>query len=253
MDMLNLRKNRIVLGRRDRQRIALRMNKKGRVNRPFFGPFEWFHNHRLNVTIVLLLALLLCALIWLEMRLRPAIIRVTETQLKSLATRTIHQTVRAHMAIQEKGEPWILWKTDASGRIRSMEWNQSLVARTTNELMVISQHAMERLKGFTSKVPLGQMFHSPWLAALGPKLPIYVEPLGRTDVEIKTSTKPAGINMVLIEVNAYIRTDITALFPMEPERQVVETVVPLSLAMIVGDVPVVRELPLPNAATTGKD
>jgi sporulation protein YunB len=209
---------------------------------------------------VLILFVLIGCVIWgirsLEINLRPALAQAAQVKSRQLAIHLLHETVRSHLRQQAPQEDWLLWRYDRRGRISAMQLNPRLVASVTEDLLHWSSLGMSKLRTIRTSVPLGQALQSPLLTALGPRVPMTLEPAGTTEVQILTRMKPAGINMVMVEVYARIDADVTVLVPFQAAKAHVTTEIPLTVSMIVGDVPQVNgwnasswPLPAPTAPT----
>lgn len=68
-------------------------------------------------------------------------------------------------------------------------------------------------------------------------VPIRLVPAGAVKVDLNTRQKDAGINMLLVEVYIRIIAEVTIIIPFDTDSEIVETEVPISYLLVVGDVP----------------
>ncbi|MNI28496.1 Sporulation protein YunB [compost metagenome] len=109
--------------------------------------------------------------------------------------------------------------------------------RITSQAAEVIQSTLQELHNQTERIPLGQALGSSLIASFGPDVPIKIEPQGAVKVELNTRQKDAGINMILVEVYIHIVTEVAVIIPFDMEPQVVDTEIPVSYLMVVGDVP----------------
>ncbi|MNC29927.1 Sporulation protein YunB [compost metagenome] len=109
--------------------------------------------------------------------------------------------------------------------------------RITSQAAEVIQSTLQKLHNQTERIPLGQALGSSLIASFGPDVPIKIEPQGAVKVELNTRQKDAGINMILVEVYIHIVTEVAVVIPFDMKPQVVDTEIPVSYLMVVGDVP----------------
>ncbi|MNI79121.1 Sporulation protein YunB [compost metagenome] len=56
-------------------------------------------------------------------------------------------------------------------------------------------------------------------------------------MDLNTRQQDAGINMILVEVYIRITTEVSVVIPFEMQPQIVETEIPVSYLLVVGNVP----------------
>ncbi|MDT2248692.1 sporulation protein YunB [Paenibacillus larvae] len=78
---------------------------------------------------------------------------------------------------------------------------------------------------------------SPIIASFGPEIPVRLLPVGNVKVDVNTRYQNAGINMILVEVYIRIIAELSIIIPFDSEAEMVETELPISYSLVVGDVP----------------
>ncbi|CAH1212500.1 hypothetical protein PAECIP111892_03765 [Paenibacillus auburnensis] len=190
----------------------------------------------LILSLVLVLGMLQ-GLRYVEKHLRPPIIHLAQIRVKQIATESINKAITSQVADGGNAEALIDWKTDKNGKISGFMLNYREHMRITSQAAEVIQSTLQELHNRTEHIPLGQALDSPLIASFGPDVPIKIEPQGAVKVELNTRQKNAGINMILVEVYIHIVTEVAVVVPFDMEPQVVDTEIPVSYLMVVGDVP----------------
>ena len=188
------------------------------------------------VSLLLILAVLQ-GLRYVEKHLKPPITHLAQIRVKQIATESINKAITSQVAEGGNAEALIDWKTDKNGKISGFMLNYKEHMRITSQAAEVIQSTLQELHNRTERIPLGQALGSPLIASYGPDIPVKVEPQGAVKVELNTRQKNAGINMILVEVYIHIVTEVAVIVPFDMEPQVVDTEIPVSYLMVVGDVP----------------
>lgn len=190
----------------------------------------------LIASLLLIVAVLQC-LRYVELHLKPPILHLAQIRVKQIATESINKAITSQVANGGNAEELIDWKTDKNGKISGFMLNYTEHMRITSHAAEVIQSTLQQLNNRTEHIPLGQALGSPLIASFGPDIPIKIEPQGAVKVELNTRQQNAGINMILVEVFIHIVTEVAVVIPFDMEPQVVDTEIPVSYLMVVGDVP----------------
>lgn len=188
------------------------------------------------LSLVLILAVLQ-GMRYVEKHLKPPITHLAHIRVKQIATESINKAISSQVADGGDAKALIDWKTDKEGKISGFMLNYKEHMRITSQAAEVIQSTLQELHNRTEHIPLGQALGSPLIASFGPDVPIKIEPQGAVKVELNTRQKNAGINMILVEVYIHIVTEVAVVIPFDMEPQVVDTEIPVSYLMVVGDVP----------------
>ncbi|XMB29100.1 sporulation protein YunB [Paenibacillus sp. BR2-3] len=189
------------------------------------------------VLSLLLILAVLQGIRYVESHLKPPIVHLAQIRVKQIATESINKAITSQVANGGKAEQLIDWKTDKNGKISGFMLNYGEHMRITSQAAEVIQSTLQQLRNQTEHIPLGQALGSPLIASFGPDVPIKIEPQGAVKVELNTRQQNAGINMILVEVFIHIVTEVAVVIPFDMEPQVVDTEIPVSYLMVVGDVP----------------
>ncbi len=114
--------------------------------------------------------------------------------------------------------------------------------RVSNDLKLIGKKDFDTLKKYdldisTFYIPSGIIFHSIFLNNLGPKIPIFMEPISSINPNIETKVTEYGINNSLIEVNIKVVVNIKMILPTSSKNNKIMVIVPLTVKIIQGNIP----------------
>lgn len=174
---------------------------------------------------------------YVERRMTGPIVHLAQIRVKQIATESINDAITAQVANQQQVGQLIDWKTDDKGKITGFMLNYSAHMKVTSETIQTVRHTLDEVARLSESIPLGQALGSPLLASFGPSVPIKIEPKGDVKVDLNTRRQDAGINMILVEVYLRVKTELAVVVPFDMESQAVETEIPVSYLLVVGDVP----------------
>ncbi|MGG1517540.1 sporulation protein YunB [Paenibacillus oryzisoli] len=196
-------------------------------------------NRKKIIWISLLIVVLFCIqfFIYIEKNLRPPLMSLAKVRIKQIATQSINSAIANHVADGAKAEQLIDWKMDKNGKITGFMLNYNEHMRITSEAINTVQGELANLQSISEHVPIGQAMNSAILASFGPDIPVRLLPVGSVKVDLNTRTQNVGINMVMFEVYVHIIAEVSVIIPFDSETEIVETEIPISYSLVVGDVP----------------
>lgn len=189
--------------------------------------------------IALLVAVLFVmqSLIFIERNMKPPLMSLGKIRIRQLATEAINSAITNRISQDTDFSKLIDWKTDKNGKTTGFMLNYAEHMRITSETTKTVQSLLDNMKEFPDHIPLGQAMGSTLLASFGPNIPIKFTPAGSVKVDLDTRYQNAGINMILVEVFVHITVEINVIIPFDSEPEIVETELPVSYSLVVGDVP----------------
>jgi len=189
------------------------------------------------IALVVFTLLSLQSLIFLEKNLKPPIMALAKIRIKQIATQAINQAISEQIASGSNFQNLIDWKTDRDGKVAGFMMNYAENMRITSRTKEVVEGTLKDMKDLNEHIPLGQALGSAVIASFGPQIPIRLEPQGAVKIELNTKQQDAGINMVLVEVYIRIVAEVAIIIPFDTEPEVVESNIPISYMMVVGNVP----------------
>lgn len=189
------------------------------------------------IALVIMFFFSVQSFIYVEKHLRPPLLHVAKMRVKQLATQAINTAISERIARGTNFEKLIDWKTDQSGHINGFMLNYAEHMKIASETVTVVETILKNLEHVPEHIPIGQALNSAIIASFGPKVPVKFVPLGAAKIELNTRQQDAGINMILVEVYIRIVAEVSIIIPFDTDSEVVETEIPISYLLVVGDVP----------------
>lgn len=189
------------------------------------------------ITLVVMMIFSVQSFIYIEKNLRPPLMNIAKIRIKQMATQAINKAITEQVANRPNTENLIDWKMDKDGKVSSFMLNYSEHMTITSQTINTVQATLNEMKDIPEHIPIGHALNSAIISSYGPRIPVKFEPVGVAKVDLNTREKNAGINMILVEVYIRIIAEVTIIIPFDTEPEVVETDIPISYLLVVGDVP----------------
>lgn len=189
------------------------------------------------IALVIFLVLSVQMFIYVDQNLKGPLMHLAKIRVKQVATQAINQAISSQVMQGRELDKLIEWKTDNEGKVTSFILNYNEHMRITSETASIVQQTLLDTEQFDDHIPLGQALGSAIIASFGPRIPVKMEPQGAVKVELNTRPREVGINMVLVEVFVKVVEEVAIVIPFDLEPEVIETEIPISYLLVVGDVP----------------
>nr|WP_237167926.1 sporulation protein YunB [Paenibacillus yonginensis] len=174
---------------------------------------------------------------YVERRMDGPLMELAKIRVKQIATESLNEAISEQVANGKQYGNLVDWKTDANGKITGFMLNYKSHMEITSDTVQTVKRTLDHVSKLNEKIPLGQALGSTIIASFGPRIPIRMEPQSDVKVDLNTRKQDAGINTILVEVYLHIRTEVSVVVPFNMGPQVVETDIPVSYLMVVGDVP----------------
>lgn len=189
------------------------------------------------IIFVIFILLTVQLFIYVDKHVKVPLMHLAKIRCRQIATQAVNRAIMNKMIHIPELNKLIEWKLDSHGKVKSFMLNYNEHMRITSEAVSIVQSSLKDIYQMNDKIPLGQALGSPLLASFGPHIPVKMEPQGVVKVELKTRPLNVGINMVLVEVYMKIIEEVSIVIPFDLESEIVETTIPVSYLLVVGDVP----------------
>lgn len=189
------------------------------------------------IAALLAMFALIQTMIFLDKELRGPLMFLAQIRLKQMATEAINTAITQEIARTAEADRMIRWKLDESGKVTGFLLDFQEQMRLTSRTIQVVERVLKEQEAVPERIPIGHALNSPLLSSFGPSVAVTLHPASSVQAEVDTRESNAGINMVLVEVFIRIRTEIAVVIPFDQAPQPLETEIPLSYAMVVGDVP----------------
>ncbi len=193
--------------------------------------------HYWIIMALLFLFIIIQSMLFLDKELRGPLMFLAKIKVNQMATEAINTAISEEIAQSADSNNLIQWKTNADGKITGFlidyKEQMGISARTTE---VVNRVLRER-DSVPERIPIGHALNSPFLSSIGPSVSVTFHPASAVKVDVETKQTEAGINNLLVEVYVRIRTEIAVVIPFDQQPEMLETKIPLSYVLVVGDVP----------------
>lgn len=189
------------------------------------------------IALIVTILLSVQSFIYIERNLRPPLMNIAKIRVKQTATQAINKAITEQVANQSESEKLIDWKMNGNGKISGFILNYAEHMKITSQTVSTVQETLEEMKSIPEHIPIGHALNSAIISSFGPRVPVKFEPVGAAKVELSTRERDVAINMVLVEVYIRITAEVTIIIPFDTDPELVETEIPISYLLVVGDVP----------------
>lgn len=189
------------------------------------------------IVCLLLLFAVIQSFVYFDRELKEPLMFLAQVRVKQMATEAINTAITQEIAKTADADKMLQWKLDNSGRVTGFLMDYKEQMRLTSRTIQIVERVLKEKEETPDHIPLGHALNSPLLSAIGPRLSITFHPVSAVQVDVDTRQTETAINMVLVEVFIRIKTDIAVVIPFDQAPETLETEIPLSYALVVGDVP----------------
>ena len=185
---------------------------------------------------VFLLLVVLCYYI-VDFRIRPTLHHLAETEAQVIATRAINEAIRSNICPDISYENLIKTQLGTDGKVTMIQPNTGEINRISSEATLAVQKRLQGLPKLTVKIPVSQVIGSKIMAGFGPDILVKVSPIGFVESSMNDSFDQAGINQVRHRIYLTVKAIVKMVVPLGDQEVQVSTDVPLTEAIIVGEVP----------------
>lgn len=193
--------------------------------------FLWF------LVPALLLYSLISGFLFVERSLRPTLITIAEARAKVIATQAVNESINERVGPNVKYEALVAVREDKDGNVTWAQINTVEINRLTNQITLAVQDQFKRFRSETIRIPLGQVYGSPILANLGPRIPVEITPIGTVQTTVSDTFEEAGINQTRHKIYCIVHSDVRMVLPFITQTVEVESQVPLADMIYLGRVP----------------
>lgn len=185
--------------------------------------------------ILFLIAVLVLTII--EHNLKPTILALAEARARQIATEAINDAINKRVVTNIEYRDLVYVRTDNLGRIAMMQPNTIKINKIASETTLEVQQTLQKLKGESFQIPLGQTLGSQLLASYGPRINVAIMPVGTVQVKVVDKFEEAGINQTRHMLYLQVESVVQIVVPLVSANVNVQTLVPIAENIIVGPVP----------------
>lgn len=211
-----------------------------------------------NKIIILIISIIITLFIifnYIGKHVTPVIINYAEKQAKKLAIQVISNAVDDEVVSKfDMNKLFITNNTET-------DYNTAEVSKILKEISINVREYLRKLEqgkikdiglsdnsninvdesklknGVIYQVPSGIIFNNGILANIGPKIPVKLSFIGDITIDLITDVKEYGLNNAIIELIVKVQAEEQVILPFDTKQIKVESLIPISIKIIKGDVP----------------
>ena len=183
---------------------------------------------------VIIVCILLLAVI--DSKIKPAMNAVAELRVRYYAVAIMNQAIKEVTSQTDvKSVVEVLMNDD--GSVRLVQTDSVAMNRLSTMVSERAQEKLQELKNIQVSIPLGSLISNGVLSGKGPNIHITMLPAGAVNTDFSTEFENAGINQTRHRVYLKVSAQVIIVAPLSGSAIEVQTVVPITEMIIVGDVP----------------
>lgn len=187
--------------------------------------------------VLLCIGTVFCMLWFLELHVKPTLLALAEIRATAIATESIHKVIRKELDVRVNDETLLEVKLDQQGRVSFIQPNTVRFNQISAETALKVQEELKNLTQEQISIPFGQVLGNSLLANLGPSIQVKIIPAGTVQVEMVNKFESAGINQTKHMVYLTVTAEVKIVIPLVSKGVKVQTQVPVSEYVVVGEVP----------------
>lgn len=162
---------------------------------------------------------------------------IAEVRVRYYAVSIMNQAIKEVVSNEENLGGIVTVKTDAEGNIQMIETDSVAMNRLSTRVSERAQTLMQGLTDIKIGIPLGSIISNGILSGKGPNINITMLPTGSVNTGFATEFENAGINQTRHRVYLTLTAYVMIVAPLSGSGITVETRVPITEMIIVGNVP----------------
>ena len=195
------------------------------------------YNHKFR-TAVLAIILTAAAFIYVDVRLRPAVITVAQYHIQSLINKAVNNAIISVMdKTQYSYDDLVEINRNSADEIVSVNYNSLHINKQRSELIKVSIEETQKIPVSYVYIPIGNITSIDILQNKGPKLKFTVTPSSYVEAEVESDYQNTGINQINHQIFITVKVTANSLKPNYSTSVYSENKVCVAETVIIGKVP----------------
>lgn len=210
-----------------------------RMARRRFFPYHPRISKRLRwpTRLIIFLAIFALAFFAMDLQIRPTLFQMAQAKARQIATLAINDAIQKKIAKNLHYEDLIAIKVDNRGRVVLMQPNTGEINQLASQATIEVQERLRKVTKEKVNIPFGQVLKSHVLSGLGPLIPVTIIPVGTVESRVYDTFEQAGINQTRHKIYLEVKATVKIVVPFSSSRVTVRTEMPITEAVIMGEVP----------------
>ena len=187
---------------------------------------------------MLAIILTAAAFIYVDLRLRPTVITVTQYHIQSLINKAVNNAIISVMdKTQYSYDDLVEINRNSADEIVSVNYNSLHINKLRSELIKVSIEETQKIPVSYVYIPIGNITSIDILQNKGPKLKFTVTPSSYVEAEVESVFQNTGINQINHQIFIILKVTANALIPNYSTSVYSENKVCVAETVIIGKVP----------------
>lgn len=188
--------------------------------------------------IIFYISFILLASTFFEQKILPTFITLAESKAQYIATKMVDRVIAEYITDNNVTyDQFFTLEKNSEGQVTALISNTSNMNKMKSQMTLVIQDRLNDVEDSNIKIPLLSFSGNLFLSDMGPKIPLRLMTTGYINMDIKNQFTAAGVNQTKHEVYIQCHSEITMLLPGRRAKAEINSVVPLTEAIIVGVVP----------------
>ncbi|MCK8818098.1 sporulation protein YunB [Natroniella sulfidigena] len=188
------------------------------------------------VGLIIIIIMVVSAIFLIETKLQPGLHNIYKSDVTGMLTTIINEAVNEETDTLKYND-LVTIQTNREGHIIMMQPNLQAVNDLSSNIAVGIQQILDKAHSRTVEIPLFQIFGFEILSRYSPLVTAEIIPYGYVKTNIQDDFQSAGINQTRHKIYLEVKTEASVVVPLLTTQVQVDTDIPLTEAIIVGQVP----------------
>ena len=192
---------------------------------------------KIGISFAVFLLFIIGILLYLNYVVNPIIIHMSETKVKSLATKAIGSAVYEIVSQKDVYDELISISKDNEGNVSMIQANSLQINLLTRSLTRLATSNLEQIGEQGIDIPIGTFTGMPIFVGRGPNINIKLLPIGSISSSFSSEFTNAGINQTNHRIYVNISSKVSVVLPTANQTVETSTQVLICENIIIGKVP----------------
>ena len=187
--------------------------------------------------VAIVAGLFLLIFLFIDHNINPAIISFSQAKIQAIAINSLSDAVKKTLGSNIKYTDFVNVLTDKNGNVAMLQANTMKMNDLAAQVSDMAQETIRSKGDEGIDIPLGTITGSKLLAGMGPKIRIRIISFPAVSTDFDSELVSSGINQTRHKIYLTLRARIRIAIPLNTADIDVESRVPVTETIIVGDVP----------------
>lgn len=187
--------------------------------------------------ISIILGITLLLFFFIDRNINPAIISFSQARIQSIAITALSDAVKNTLGTNIKYTDFVNVLTDANGTVAMIQANTMKMNDLASQVSYMAQEIIQSKGDEGISIPIGTITGSKLLEGMGPNISVKIISFPAVSTDFDSEFENSGINQTRHKIYLTLRARIRIAIPLNTADIDVDSRVPVTETIIVGDVP----------------